>query len=260
MGWMTVQISVLQLDNYGPWTVTPEPRREMDLQALQSRLFGDVAQFVGSRGGYVFPNRFDNMIAVTNGLVRDDFETLQETIDNHYPVTASISTGIGSPPVDALSQASTALQETGSAQDPDRRELLCGTPLPPRERTRSDVQVAHFDVIDATERYTDAVNAYDAYVAIDRTYRALRDHLYDRHGAISYFVGGDNIIALCPDMTRREFDRSLDAVSEIDSAALRVGVGTGATACEAGLLAKDGLERCRESGSVVETASAKPTP
>jgi GTP cyclohydrolase IIa len=132
---MTTQISVLQLDNYGPWTVTPEPRREMDLQALQSRIYADVAQFIGSRGGYVFPSRFDNMIAVTNGLGQDDLRTLQKTVGNRYPVTVSICTGVGSPPDQALTLASNELQESGSAQDPDRRELLRGTPLPPSDRT-----------------------------------------------------------------------------------------------------------------------------
>ncbi|WP_129116374.1 GTP cyclohydrolase IIa, partial [Halegenticoccus tardaugens] len=38
------QLTQIQIDNYGPWTVTPEPRREMDLQTMQSRLFADLAQ------------------------------------------------------------------------------------------------------------------------------------------------------------------------------------------------------------------------
>ena len=36
------QLTLIQIDNYGPWTVTPEPRREVDLQTLQSRLYADV--------------------------------------------------------------------------------------------------------------------------------------------------------------------------------------------------------------------------
>jgi len=40
----------------------------MDLQSLQSRLFADIAQFMGPRDAYVFSTRYDNMIAVTNGL------------------------------------------------------------------------------------------------------------------------------------------------------------------------------------------------
>ena len=249
------QISLLQLDNYGPWTVTPEPRREMDLQTLQSRLFADVAQYLGSRGAYVFPVRFDNMIAVTNGVDTDDLALLQETIGNRYPVTVSVSTAVGNSPAKALTDASAGLQRAGSAQDPDRSRQLCGDPVAPGEGSRTDLRVAHIDVVDATERYTDRLNAFDAYVEIDRAYRALRDVLYEEHGALSFFVGGDNVVAVCPDLSALDFDLALDAVRDTRSVDLRVGVGGGRTARDAGASAKEALERCREDGSLVEFAS-----
>ena len=84
----TTQVTLVQIDNYGPWTVTPEPRREMDLQTLQSRLFADVAQFMGPRDAYVFSTRYDNMIAVTNGLDGAAHAALQESIAN--PITNSV--------------------------------------------------------------------------------------------------------------------------------------------------------------------------
>ena len=49
-GWEDV--GLIQIDNYGPWTVTPEPRREVDLQTLQSRLYADLSQLFGDREGY----------------------------------------------------------------------------------------------------------------------------------------------------------------------------------------------------------------
>jgi hypothetical protein len=53
----TTQVTLIQIDNYGPWTVTPEPRREVDLQTLQSRLYADISQLVGNRQGYTFFRR-----------------------------------------------------------------------------------------------------------------------------------------------------------------------------------------------------------
>ena len=118
---MTItQLTLVQIDNYGPWTVTPEPRREMDLQTLQSRLFADIAQFIGSRGGYVFFTRFDNMIAVTNGIDRSAHATLQETIGNRYPVTVSLGVDVADTPAAALDGATERLQAAGSAQDEAR--------------------------------------------------------------------------------------------------------------------------------------------
>ena len=29
-----IQMTLIQIDNYGPWTVTPRPRNESDLQIL----------------------------------------------------------------------------------------------------------------------------------------------------------------------------------------------------------------------------------
>ena len=37
-----IQMTLIQIDNYGPWTVTPRPRTESDLQILQAELFADV--------------------------------------------------------------------------------------------------------------------------------------------------------------------------------------------------------------------------
>ncbi|MFB6186701.1 MAG: GTP cyclohydrolase IIa, partial [Halobacteriaceae archaeon] len=99
------QLTLIQIDNYGPWTVTPEPRREVDLQTMQSRLYADLSQHIGNLGGYVFFTRFDNMIAVTNGIDLDAHARIQETIRNRYPVTLSLSIASGETPVKALQTA-----------------------------------------------------------------------------------------------------------------------------------------------------------
>ncbi|GAG70614.1 unnamed protein product, partial [marine sediment metagenome] len=36
-----IQLTLVQIDNYGPWTVTPEPRGEAELQTLQAELFAE---------------------------------------------------------------------------------------------------------------------------------------------------------------------------------------------------------------------------
>ena len=103
------QVTLIQIDNYGPWTTTPEPRREVDLQTLQSRLYADVSQLVGNREGYAFFGRFDNMVTVTNGLGREAHELIQESIGNRYPVTASMSVAVGPTPVEALGATATLM-------------------------------------------------------------------------------------------------------------------------------------------------------
>jgi len=243
------QLTLVQIDNYGPWTVTPEPRREMDLQTLQSRLFADIAQFVGYRGGYAFFTRFDNMVAVTNGLDAADHELLQESMGNRYPVTLSLGVGVDPNPAVALERATEGLQGAGSAQDGDRREVLVGEPIADGS---DDVSIAHFDVNDATEKYTDRLNEFDSFIQIEQGYATLMRHLREEHGGLSFFVGGDNIIAVTPEMTSEDYRDAIDHVEEAVGVELKVGVGRGASAHEAGMTAKHALEECRHRGTAVE--------
>ncbi len=252
----TTQITLVQIDNYGPWTVTPEPRREVDLQTLQSRLYADLSQSMGREGGYVFFTRFDNMIAVTNGLDRADHELIQESVANRYPVSVSMGIGRGTTPRTALADATQVLQTAGSAQDRERREILGGQPVPEDERTDGDVRIAHFDVVDVTGTYTDRVDAYETFIAIEQGYAALMRHMYADHDSLSFFVGGDNIIAVCPDLPSTAYEGAIDHVSSSAGVDLQVGVGSGASAHDAGMAAKHALEECRHNGTRVERALA----
>ena len=247
---MTTQLTLIQIDNYGPWTVTPEPRREMDLQTLQSRLFADIAQFVGSRGGYVFFSRFDNMIAVTNGIGRAGHKSLQESVRNRYPVTVSLGIGTAETPAAALDAATEQIQAAGSAQDKSRTEVLAGEPLD--GDADATTHMAHFDVNDATGKYTDQLNEFDSFIHIERSYASLMEYMREAHDALSFFVGGDNIIAVCPELPTNAYQDAIDHVEDDVGVELKVGVGRGATAHDAGYDAKHALEDCRYEGTAVE--------
>jgi GTP cyclohydrolase IIa len=246
------QLTLIQIDNYGPWTVTPEPRREVDLQTLQSRLYADVSQLVGNREGYAFFGRFDNMVTVTNGLDTADLALVQEAIGNRYPVTASMSTATDASPVAALGRASERLQRSGSAQDDARREMLLGDTLPEEQRAKGDVQIAHFDVNDATGKYTDQLNEFDTFIQIEHGYAELMQYMREAHESLSFFVGGDNVIAVCSALETADYRDAIDHVAATVGVELKVGVGRSRVAQAAGMAAKHALEECRENGSDVE--------
>ncbi len=249
------QITLVQIDNYGPWTVTPEPRPEADLQTLQARLYADVAQFVGTRDGYVFYTRFDNMVAVTNGTDLADHARLQSTAANTYPITLSMGVGVHERPMAALAEATSQIQDAGSAQDGDRTEILRGEVLSEHQRSDEDVQIAHFDVVDATGKYTDRMNAFDSYLRIQESYMALTQYMREEHDALSFFVGGDNVIAVCPGLDERAFETTIDAMRDTADVELQVGVGSGRSPHAAGMAAKHALEECRHNDTRVEGAA-----
>ena len=254
------QVTHVQIDNYGPWTVTPEPRREVDLQTLQSRLYADLSQLVGNREGYVFFTRFDNMIAVTNGMDEADHALVQESVANRYPVTVSFGVGVDPSPVQALSTATEQIQDAGSAQEADRTEILGGATLDPDERADDDVQIAHFDVNDATGKYTDRLNAFDTFVEIEQAYAELMRYMRRTHDSLSFFVGGDNVIAVCPDLDAAAYRDAVEHVGEAVDVDLQVGAGRGETAGEAGMAAKHALERSRTTGDAVQMGWVDPRP
>jgi GTP cyclohydrolase IIa len=249
-----IQATLLQLDNYGPWTVTPEPRREMDLQSLQSRLYADVAAFVGARNGYAFYGRGDNVLAFTNGLDVEAHRTLQASIRNQFPVTASAGIGAGATPRAAVADATEALQAAGSAQDAERTEVLRGGPVEAPE----PFHVAHFDVVDATGRYTDRRDAYETQLAFADGFWTLARHLYRVHEGLAFFVGGDNAIAVCPGLPDAAYREAVEHVAAESGTEWRVGVGEGSTARAAGADAKEALEACREREDAV-CGAAPPT-
>ena len=53
-----IQMTLIQIDNYGPWTVTPRPRNESDLQILQAELYADLERQFANKKGLVFFTRF----------------------------------------------------------------------------------------------------------------------------------------------------------------------------------------------------------
>lgn len=240
-----IQLTLIQIDNYGPWTVTPAPRREVDLQTLQSRLYADLSQLIGNRRGYVFFTRFDNMIAVTNGLDLDDHALIQESIRNRYPISVSMSIASGDSPKTTLSKASSRLQQTGSAQDKHRTEQLCGTPLDADDWAADDVHIAHFDVNSATAEYTDSLDAFSTFIRIEQGYAELMKHFYEAHDGLSFFVGGDNVIAVSKPLSTSTYESILDHIKSTVNLELKVGLGTGPTAQDAGMAAKEALEECR---------------
>jgi GTP cyclohydrolase IIa len=225
----------------------------MDLQTLQSRLFADIAQFIGNRGGYTFFTRFDNMVAVTNGMSMEDHALIQESVGNRYPITMSLGVGVDEVPVEALEHGTQLIQEAGSAQDAERREVLAGEAID--DRKPDDLQIAHFDVDDATGKYTDRLNEFDTFIQIEQGYASTMRYMREAHGALSFFVGGDNIIAVCPDLDEGDYRGAIEHVRDEVSVDLKVGVGQSESAHEAGFAAKHALEVCREDGTAVEFAA-----
>lgn len=187
-----VQITVIQLDCYGPWTVTPEPKPESELQILQSKIYSALQERFASLGGLVFQARQDNMLAVSNGLSLEDHRRIQEEIAEEFPVTVSMGVGCAEKPYDAQVAATLALQSMGGSRNPERRSVLAGrTVAPPDEDW---VEITHMDINHSTI-LTDTKPIYDTQLLVLETLAFLMKRML-RHGGIVFYMGGDNFMAV----------------------------------------------------------------
>ncbi|MDR1722012.1 MAG: GTP cyclohydrolase IIa [Methanobrevibacter sp.] len=241
-----IQMTLIQIDNYGPWTVTPTPRTESDLQILQAELFADVQRQFATKKGLVFFTRFDNMLAVTNGINREDHFRIQRSIRNRYPITISMGVGSGKTPYEAQKLATEALQQNGGAQSEERKEILAIDSLVDEED--SYVQMAHIDINGVTESLTDIIPAYDTNFLVNKAQHYLMTKLIQK-GALLFFIGGDNFMSPCNGLSPQELTEIIEEIEEEIGIAHKAGVGRSDNAEDSAYLADLGLEVIREGNN-----------
>lgn len=237
-----IQVTLIQIDNYGPWTVTPGPRFEPDLQTLQSRLYGDIEREFGAHDCIVFFNRFDNLIAISNGMDYDDHKKIQESIRNRYPITISMGVGCAETAYEAQKIATKMIQEKGGAQSSERSEVLNIDSLV--EEADSTVQIAHIDINDITNTLTDIETAYDTSLYV---YNVLNELMieFKKENGMCFFIGGDNYMAPSNNIDPEELRRLLEVVDKKTNVKLKAGIGIARTPGKAADLADIGLEEIR---------------
>ncbi|MBQ2635695.1 MAG: GTP cyclohydrolase IIa [Methanobrevibacter sp.] len=237
-----IQITLIQIDNYGPWTVTPGPRFEPDLQTLQSRLYGDLEREFGARGGIVFFNRFDNLIAISNGINEEEHVKIQDSIRNRYPITISMGVAARENPLEAQKVATQMIQKGGGAQSKDRCEVLNIDSL--AKEDESKVQIAHIDIDDITNTLTDVETAYDVSIVVYDVLIELMKELKE-HNGLCFFIGGDNYMAPSNGITKNELREVLKKIGSTTGVTLKAGVGIAKKGGRAADLADIGLEDIR---------------
>ena len=238
-----IQMTLIQIDNYGPWTVTPRPRTESDLQILQAELFADVQRQIAAKKGLVFFTRFDNLLAVTNGLNEEDHMRIQRSIRNRYPITISMGVGAAETAHEAQRLATIALQKEGGAQSSGRKEILAINNLI-EDPEDSFVQAAHIDINSVTETLTDIESAFDTSFMVNKAQHYLMTKLREK-GALLFFIGGDNFMSPCNGLSEDDLTQILKEIDEEIGIGLKAGIGRADNMEDAAYMADIGLEIIR---------------
>ena len=96
-----IQLSILKITGYGPWTLTLGSDREHELQMLQASLYKEVQKLFSEKNCLVFLNRADEFFVISNGLELDDHVEIQKKLEKLFDIRLTISIGYGDSPFDA---------------------------------------------------------------------------------------------------------------------------------------------------------------
>ncbi len=237
-----IQLTLVQIDNYGPWTVTPKPHKEAELQSLQANLLSELEKEFSARKGLIFPTRFDNMIAITNGVPVEEHRKIQQVINGKFPITISMGIGAAPTPYEAQVIATLALQHAGGSRSAERRGVLAGAGV--KTPDEDWVQITHMDV-NHSALITDSEPIYDTHILLQKTYLALMSSLL-RRKALVFYTGGDNFMAPSNGLDPRELADVFSEVKRELGFELKAGVGAARTAELAASLASEGLHEIRQ--------------
>jgi len=180
----------------------------------------------------VFPMRYDNMIAITNGLSELDHRHILDSINLRYPVSVSMSVASGRTPYDVEKYATELLN------DIEGPVLRIGS----LAKIGDTIQIAHMDINNVTE-HTNR-NAYLSYDKIISVYHELI-HELGKKGALVFYMGGDNFIAPCNGLNKKDFQRVFKSIKKKLDISLKAGIGIHTSAEDATRLASIGLKEIR---------------
>jgi GTP cyclohydrolase IIa len=233
-----IQITLIRLEGYGPWTTTLGDDREHRLQILQARLYSDMQEQFSKRNGLVFFNRFDEMFAVSNGISKDEHERILEIISTSYSnLKISMSIGVGSTPYKAHEYAKIATTASSNMVNVYHDYS--------NDDNDSLVQIMHVDIDGSTSNVSSVMLPYDISILVTRLNLALSE-AFLAYGALTFFLGGDNFMIVSGRLSKNLVKTLLNKVMSTLNIRLKCGIGVASNARGAAMLATRALDMIRE--------------
>ena len=144
-----IQLSILKITEYGPWTLTLGSDREHELQMLQASLYKKIQQLFSEKNCLVFLNKSDEFFVVSNGLTLDDHIEIQKSLKESFEVSLTISIGYGNTPFEANLKAYDGKQNNVILNEEHTIFGFIDNEL------ESDISIMHLDVDDLKSKRQD---------------------------------------------------------------------------------------------------------
>ena len=233
-----IQLTILKITGYGPWTLTLGSDREHELQMLQASLYKKIQKLFSDKDCLVFLNRSDEFFAVSNGLSLDDHLDIQKELEKSFDIKLSMSIGYADTPFDANLKAYEGKQsKVFLNQEHNIYGFVDG-------KSDHKVTIMHLDVENLTSR-RDTQSPYEISSSIFKLYSTMSEFFLGKK-SMTFFMGGDNFMVITTDEAKDAAREFIDKIKKEQGITLNCGIGTGKTAREAVKLATKSLDTIRE--------------
>ncbi len=233
-----IQLSILKISGYGPWTLTLGSDREHELQMLQASLYKEVQKLFSEKNCIVFLNRADEFFVVSNGLELEDHIQIQKTLEKLFDIRLTISIGFGKSPFEANVQA----------YEGKKNEIVLNKEYnifgSVNGKSDSKVSIMHLDIDDLTSKGQTS-SPYEISSIIFALYSKMSKFFLEKN-SLTFFMGGDNFMVIANDDAKSSVQSFIDMIKNDDKISLNCGIGNGYTAREAVKLATKSLDTIRE--------------
>ncbi|HET7149690.1 MAG TPA: GTP cyclohydrolase IIa [Candidatus Nitrosopolaris sp.] len=249
---MTIQLTIIRIEEYGPWTITLGSDREARLQMLQANFYFDLQRLFSAKDCLVYLNRFDEYFAITNGLSVADHEIIESELSSLYKkMKLSMAIGSGETPYQANLDAYNA-RRMGQIVTKKAR-IFASAALPSSivnfiPTVNEFVQIMHIDMNNSTD-IGSKLSPYEITCLIMKIYAMLSEEFVKKE-SLTFFLGGDNFMVVSNAVTKQDAEETITKVTQGTNIKLNCGIGIGRTGRKAAKAATKALDTIRNLRNV----------
>lgn len=233
-----IQLTVMKITGYGPWTLTLGSDREHRLQMLQASMYGEVQDMFSRKNSLVFLNRSDEYFAATNGMTLEDHVEIQEHLRSKFDLRLAMSIGCADTPFGANLGAFEASRS--GAYLSEEHAILGRIDGSSEGRTT----IMHMDVEDLTS----SQKTRSPYEVSGAMFSLLAEMsaFFVTKDSLTFFLGGDNFMVVTHGDSASFAREFIDLARRKHGVILNCGIGRAATSRDAARLATKSLDTIRE--------------
>lgn len=233
-----IQLSILKITGYGPWTLTLGSDREYALQILQASIYKEIQQLFSQKNCLVFLNRADEFFALSNELTLEDYIEIQKNLEKSFDVRFSISLGYAESPFKAnLKAYEGKINEIVLSKEHAIFGFI-------NDKSEQNVSIMHFDVENLTSKRK-IKSPYEITLTIFELYAKMAK-FFSKKNSLTFFMGGDNFMVVASEEAKNSVSEFIKLIKNENDITLNCGIGNGKTAREAARLATKSLDTIRE--------------